>query len=123
MLPSGSMTESASCTWRSSKATTTRWLHCPRSASSYRPSASAAPTGRHRSRGRWSAHTASTADHRTVTAEDILVNPFLFVGTIDEMAEQIIRNRDRYGLTYYTVHEPYLDDFAPVIDRVRILER
>jgi probable F420-dependent oxidoreductase len=60
--------------------------------------------------------------HRTVTAEEILVNPFLFVGTIDEMAEQIISNRDRYGFTYYTVHEPYLDDFAPVIDRVRMLE-
>ncbi len=60
--------------------------------------------------------------HHTVTAEDILVNPFLFVGTIDEIAEQIIRNRDRYGFTYYTVHEPYLDDFAPVIARVRMLE-
>jgi len=58
----------------------------------------------------------------TVTAEEILVNPFLFVGTIDEIAEQIIRNRDRYGFTCYTVHEPYLDAFAPVIDRVRALE-
>ncbi len=58
----------------------------------------------------------------TVTAEEILVNPFLFVGTIEEMAEQVIRNRDRYGFTYYTVHEPYLDAFAPVIDRVRVLE-
>jgi probable F420-dependent oxidoreductase len=58
----------------------------------------------------------------TVTAEEILENPFLFVGTIEEMAEQIVRNRDRYGFTYYTVHEPYLDAFAPVIDRVRALE-
>jgi probable F420-dependent oxidoreductase len=58
----------------------------------------------------------------TVTAEEILVNPFLFIGTIEEIAEQIIRNRDRYGFTYYTVHEPYLDTFAPVIDRVRALE-
>jgi alkanesulfonate monooxygenase SsuD/methylene tetrahydromethanopterin reductase-like flavin-dependent oxidoreductase (luciferase family) len=57
----------------------------------------------------------------TMTAEQILETPFLFVGTIEEMAEQIIRNRDRYGFTYYTVHEPYLDDFAPVIDRVRAL--
>jgi probable F420-dependent oxidoreductase len=58
----------------------------------------------------------------TVTAAEILQNPFLFVGTIEEMAEQVIRNRDRYGFTYYTVHEPYLDTFAPVIDRVRTLE-
>jgi alkanesulfonate monooxygenase SsuD/methylene tetrahydromethanopterin reductase-like flavin-dependent oxidoreductase (luciferase family) len=61
--------------------------------------------------------------HRgTVTAGEILVNPFLFVGTIEEIAEQIVRNRDRYSFTYYTVHEPYLDAFAPVIDRVRALE-
>jgi probable F420-dependent oxidoreductase len=58
----------------------------------------------------------------TVTAEEILENPFLFVGTIEEIAEQIIRNRDRYGFTYYTVHEPYLDTCAPVIDRVHSME-
>ena len=58
----------------------------------------------------------------TITAGEILETPFLFVGTIEEMAEQIIRNRDRYGFTYYTVHEPYLEAFAPVIDRVRALE-
>lgn len=58
----------------------------------------------------------------TIIAEEILENPFLFIGTIEDMAEQIIRNRDRYGFTYYTVHEPYLDAFAPVIDRVRALE-
>lgn len=60
--------------------------------------------------------------HGTMTAEEVLENPFLFVGTVEEMAEQIIRNRDRYGFTYYTVHEPYLDAFAPVIDRIRALE-
>jgi probable F420-dependent oxidoreductase len=58
----------------------------------------------------------------TVTAEEILQNPFLFVGTTEEMAEQVIRNCDQYGFTYYTIHEPYLDAFAPVIDRVRALE-
>jgi probable F420-dependent oxidoreductase len=58
----------------------------------------------------------------TVTAAEILQNPFLFVGTTEEMAEQVIRNRDKYGFTYYTIHEPYLDAFAPVIDQVRALE-
>jgi alkanesulfonate monooxygenase SsuD/methylene tetrahydromethanopterin reductase-like flavin-dependent oxidoreductase (luciferase family) len=58
----------------------------------------------------------------TMTAEEVLENPFLFVGTVEKMAEQDIRNRDRYGFTYYTVHEPYLDAFAPVIDRIRALE-
>ena len=57
----------------------------------------------------------------TMTAEEVLENPFLFVGTVEEMAGQIVRNRDRYGFSYYSVHEPYLDTFAPVIDRIRAL--
>ncbi|MGI8817492.1 MAG: LLM class F420-dependent oxidoreductase [Pseudonocardia sp.] len=53
------------------------------------------------------------------TEEDILGSPFLFIGTVEQMAEQVLRNRARYGFTYYTVHGPYLDAFAPVIERVR----
>jgi probable F420-dependent oxidoreductase len=60
--------------------------------------------------------------HGTMTAEEIGENPFLFVGTVEEMAEQVVRNRARYGFTYYTVHEPYLDAFAPVISQVRAQE-
>ena len=59
--------------------------------------------------------------HGTITAEQILENPFLFIGTVDEIGAQILASRDRYGFTYYTVHEPYLDEFAPVIARVRAL--
>jgi hypothetical protein len=35
------------------------------------------------------------------------------------MAEQLVRNRDRYGFTYLTVHDPYLEAFAPVIARLK----
>jgi probable F420-dependent oxidoreductase len=52
---------------------------------------------------------------QTETAENILGTPFMLIGTVDEIAAQIQVNRDRYGFTYYTVHEPYLDTFAPVI--------
>jgi hypothetical protein len=37
------------------------------------------------------------------------------------MAQQILRNRERYGFTYYTVHGPYADTFAPVIERVHTI--
>jgi probable F420-dependent oxidoreductase len=57
----------------------------------------------------------------TIAADEILQTPFLFIGTVDEIAEQILANRERYGFTYYTVHEPYMDAFAPVIGRVREL--
>jgi hypothetical protein len=35
------------------------------------------------------------------------------------MAGQLVRNRDRYGFSYITVHEPYLEAFAPVIEHLR----
>jgi hypothetical protein len=43
----------------------------------------------------------------------------LLMGTVDEMADQLIRARDCYGFTYLTVHEPYLEALAPVIAHLR----
>jgi probable F420-dependent oxidoreductase len=51
--------------------------------------------------------------------DDVLETPFLLIGTIEEMAEQLIDNRARYGFSYITVHEPYMETFAPVIECVR----
>jgi probable F420-dependent oxidoreductase len=56
-----------------------------------------------------------------MSADEILATPFVLVGTIEQMAEQILRNRERYGFTYYTVHGPYADTFAPVIERVHTI--
>lgn len=53
--------------------------------------------------------------------EEILRTPFIFIGTVEQMAEQVLDNRDRYGFTYYTVPAPYMETFAPVIDRVRAI--
>lgn len=55
----------------------------------------------------------------TMTIDQILETPFLLIGTSEEMADQLRRNRDRFGFTYYTVHGPYLDAFAPVIPHLR----
>ncbi|WP_433184313.1 LLM class F420-dependent oxidoreductase [Actinoallomurus sp. CA-150999] len=59
---------------------------------------------------------------RTLSADEILETPFVLIGTVDEMAERILRYRERYGLTYYTVHGAYMEAFAPVIERVRAAE-
>jgi hypothetical protein len=34
------------------------------------------------------------------------------------MVEDIQAHRQRWGISYYVVHEPYLDDFAPVVARL-----
>jgi alkanesulfonate monooxygenase SsuD/methylene tetrahydromethanopterin reductase-like flavin-dependent oxidoreductase (luciferase family) len=55
----------------------------------------------------------------TLTVEETLETPFLLIGTIAQMAEQLARNRERYGFTYITVHDPYMEAFAPVIEHLR----
>ncbi len=54
-----------------------------------------------------------------LTVDGLLETPFLLIGTPAEMADQLVRNRDRYGFSYITVHEPYLEAFAPVIEHLR----
>jgi probable F420-dependent oxidoreductase len=56
-----------------------------------------------------------------MSVDDLLETPFALIGTVEELAEQIMRGRERYGFTYYTVHAPYMDAFAPVIERVRAI--
>ncbi|RVW01226.1 TIGR03621 family F420-dependent LLM class oxidoreductase [Rhodococcus xishaensis] len=58
-----------------------------------------------------------------ISPEDVLDTPFVLLGTYDEMARQILTNRERYGFTHYTVHEPHAAAFAPVISRVRALQK
>ena len=64
----------------------------------------------------------ATADPHSGALDEILQTPIYLIGTVEEMADQILRCRERYGITYFTVHQPFLDSFAPVIDRVRSLD-
>jgi probable F420-dependent oxidoreductase len=59
------------------------------------------------------------AQYGEMSPEDILATPFLLIGTVDEIAARVTANRERYGFTYFTVHGPYAEEFAPVIERVR----
>jgi alkanesulfonate monooxygenase SsuD/methylene tetrahydromethanopterin reductase-like flavin-dependent oxidoreductase (luciferase family) len=71
---------------------------------------------------RWAAATVLAQRFgNLMSADEILATPFVLIGTIDQIAEQILRNRERYGFTYYTVHGPYADTFAPVIKRVHTI--
>ncbi|MEU5840476.1 TIGR03621 family F420-dependent LLM class oxidoreductase [Rhodococcus sp. NPDC047139] len=58
---------------------------------------------------------------RSIGAEDLLDSPFVLIGTVDEMAHQLVHSRDRYGFTHFTVHAPYRELFSDVIARVRAL--
>lgn len=53
------------------------------------------------------------------TAEQVLETPFLLIGTAAEIAEQLVSHRERFGFSFITVHEPYMEAFAPVIARLK----
>jgi probable F420-dependent oxidoreductase len=49
---------------------------------------------------------------------EILETPYVLIGTIDQMAEDLRARRERWGISNYAVHEPYMDVFAPVVARL-----
>ncbi len=50
--------------------------------------------------------------------EEILQSPYVLIGTIDQLIEQLLARRARWGISYYVIFEPYVDAFAPVVARL-----
>ena len=54
------------------------------------------------------------------TMSDLAETPYVLVGSEDEILHQLRANRDRWGITRYTVRTEALDALAPIIDRLRL---
>lgn len=54
----------------------------------------------------------------SLTSEEILASPYALVGTIEQLVEDLLARRERWGISYYVVFEPYLDAFAPVVAKL-----
>jgi hypothetical protein len=52
-----------------------------------------------------------------IDVSDALETPFLCIGTHDEIAQHLLRCRQRWGIEYYTVRR--IDEFEPVVHRLR----
>jgi alkanesulfonate monooxygenase SsuD/methylene tetrahydromethanopterin reductase-like flavin-dependent oxidoreductase (luciferase family) len=50
--------------------------------------------------------------------EDLLALPFELIGTVDQVVEDLVERRERFGISYITVFDQYMRDFAPVIERL-----
>ncbi|MBB4687336.1 TIGR03621 family F420-dependent LLM class oxidoreductase [Amycolatopsis jiangsuensis] len=50
-----------------------------------------------------------------LTAEQLASTPAVLAGTADEIAEQLLAHRARFGISYYTVLEEHAESFAPVL--------
>ncbi len=51
-------------------------------------------------------------------ADEVLALPFELIGTIEQIIEDLIERRERYGISYITVFDKYMHDFAPVVERL-----
>jgi probable F420-dependent oxidoreductase len=54
-----------------------------------------------------------------LSEKQVLRLPQVLVGTLDEIVEQVLAQRKRYGFTYLTVLEPNMEAFARVIEALR----
>ena len=53
-----------------------------------------------------------------LTADAVLQSPYVLIGTVGQIVEDLHAYRDRWGISYYVVHEPYMDAFAPAVARL-----
>ena len=53
-----------------------------------------------------------------LSAEDALEVPIVLAGEAGEVAETIEKRRERYGFSYWVVHQAELEEFAPVVSRL-----
>ena len=53
-----------------------------------------------------------------LSVDELLESPYLLVGTVDQMVEDLRARRERWGISYYTVFEPFMSAFAPVVNRL-----
>lgn len=51
--------------------------------------------------------------------EQILGLPILLVGTVEQITAQVRAQRERYGFSYVTVLELYMEAFGEVIEALR----
>jgi probable F420-dependent oxidoreductase len=64
------------------------------------------------------AEARSAAAGMDCSADDVLGSPFCLLGSVDEVADQLLRTRDELGISYFTVSQRHMEQMAPVVARV-----
>jgi probable F420-dependent oxidoreductase len=50
-----------------------------------------------------------------VSADDVLAMPALFIGTVDQIVEQMQARREQYGFSYYVLTDNRMHELAPIV--------
>jgi probable F420-dependent oxidoreductase len=53
-----------------------------------------------------------------LSPEEILQSPYVLLGSVDQLVEDLQARRERWGISYYIIFEPDIDTFAPVVARL-----
>jgi probable F420-dependent oxidoreductase len=67
---------------------------------------------------RKAAEELATGRWATLTPDDVLASPYVMIGTVDEMVDQLRARRERWGISYVMTHERFMDALAPVVARL-----
>lgn len=51
-------------------------------------------------------------------AEQLLASPYQFIGSVEQIIEQIQRQREQFGVSYLVVGDEHMEAFAPVVARL-----
>ncbi|MGH7334064.1 MAG: LLM class F420-dependent oxidoreductase [Candidatus Rokuibacteriota bacterium] len=55
---------------------------------------------------------------KQLSPEEILESPYVLIGTVEELVEDLHARRQRWGMASYVIFEPYVDAFAAVVARL-----
>jgi probable F420-dependent oxidoreductase len=53
-----------------------------------------------------------------LSPSEILGSPYVLVGTVDQQVEDLQARRERWGISYYVIFEPYMEALAPVVAKL-----
>ena len=58
------------------------------------------------------------AKQLSVPAEAFADSPYFLFGDENQLIEKLESFRERYGLTYFAIREPFFESFAPIVKRL-----
>jgi probable F420-dependent oxidoreductase len=53
-----------------------------------------------------------------IATEDVLDMPSIFIGSPDQIVEDLLRRREQYGFSYFVVSDAHMEAFAPIVSRL-----
>ena len=69
-------------------------------------------------RRKTAAHYIREWELTNATPERLLQNPYLLIGSVEQIIEDIQVKRSRFGISYFVVFDEHMEAFAPVVERL-----